>query len=97
MIDQRKLHQAAVDELLDRLVREQILNRILERALSDATPGRCGHGELLATIRVLHTPLPAGSPICFECNVRSPCRTLQLLTAPVIDAQEHPRNTAKDE
>lgn len=86
MLDARKTHAAAVDALLDQLTREQILNRILERALSEVIPGTCGHDDLLSTLRALHTPLNDGwSPTCFECGVASPCRTLLLLTAPPID------------
>lgn len=88
-LDQRKVHAAAVDELLDQLVREQTLNRIMERALSEVITGSCHHDGLLSSLRALHTPLSDGwSPTCFECGVASPCRTLILLTNPAIDARE---------
>lgn len=80
MPDQRTIHRTAVDALLDALVREQILNGILERAISELLESRCGHGTVLTSLRALHAPPPGtSSGTCAECGTFFPCRTVLLL------------------
>jgi hypothetical protein len=76
MTDQRTIHAAGVDALLDKLTTQLTRNAVLQTSL-DLLGGRpCIHWDMLAALRLLHTPL---DDVCLECNLRAPCRTMLLL------------------